>query len=91
MRREASGIGPALRVTATDMDGVLTVLCARAEEWHLRPNWLPVLTDDPDDEPLVQLAHESGANLIISHNRRHLLPAENIGIKILRPRIFWIN
>jgi putative PIN family toxin of toxin-antitoxin system len=77
-----------LGVTAAEVDGVLTVICAHAEEWQLRPDWHPVLAHDPDDEPLVQLAHESGANLVVTHNLRHLRPAEGLGIKVLRPEDF---
>lgn len=50
-------------------------------------NWEPVLTD-PDDEPLVQLAQESGALVIITHNTRHLLPASALGIQVLKPKEF---
>jgi putative PIN family toxin of toxin-antitoxin system len=80
-----------LGATAGDVDGVLTVICAHAEEWQLRPDWHPALHDDPDDEPLVQLAHESRANLVVTHNVRHLLPAESLGIKVLRPRDFLLK
>ena len=79
-----------LGATAADIDGILTVICAHAEEWQLRPDWHPALSDDPDDEPLVQLAHESGANLVVTHNLRHLAPAEKLGIKVLRPRDFLL-
>jgi predicted nucleic acid-binding protein len=43
---------------------------------------------DPDDEPLVQLAQESGALVIITHNTRHLQPAVKLGIQVLKPREF---
>jgi len=79
-----------LVATAAEVDGMLTVICAHAEEWQLRPDWHPVLAHDPDDEPLAQLAHESGANAVVTHNVRHLLQAEGLGIKILRPRDFLL-
>lgn len=79
-----------LGATTADVDGMLTVICAHAEEWHLRPDWHPALIHDPDDEPLAQLAHESGANVVVTHNVRHLLPAEALGIKVLRPRDFLL-
>jgi predicted nucleic acid-binding protein len=75
-------------VSAADMDGALTVICAHAEEWQLRPNWHPVLPNDPDDEPLIQLAFESGAGVVVTHNVRDLLAGEQLGIKVLRPREF---
>ncbi len=77
-----------LGVSAADIDGTLTVICAHAEEQQLRPNWHPILPTDPDDEPLVQLAFESGAGMIVTHYVRHLQPAEQLGIKILLPRDF---
>ena len=64
------------------------MICTHAEEWQLRPNWHPVLPNDPDDEPLVQLAYESGTKLIATHNVGHLRPAETLGIMILRSRDF---
>ena len=71
-----------------DVDEVLNAVCARAEEWTLPPDWQPVLAD-PDDEPLVQLAEESGARLIVTHNIAHLQPATHRGIQVLPPREFW--
>jgi predicted nucleic acid-binding protein len=83
----AGGLG----VPAADVDGMLTTICAHAEEWQLRPDWRPVLAHDPDDEPLAQLAYESGAKVIVTHNVRHLLPAQGLGIKILRPAAFLLK
>ena len=81
-----------LGVTADDIDGTLTVICAQAEEWQLKPNWHPVLLNDPDDEALAQLAFESGAKVITTHNVRHLQPAAKaLGIMILRPKDFLVR
>jgi len=70
-----------------DVDELLSAICARAEEISLRHHWDPVLAD-PDDEPLVQLAQESGALVIVTHNTRHLHPATQLGIQVLKPREF---
>jgi predicted nucleic acid-binding protein len=43
---------------------------------------------DPDDEPLVQLAYDSGARRIITHNQRDLAPARSLGVEVLPPRAF---
>jgi len=43
---------------------------------------------DADDEPLVQLAVESGALRIVTHNARDLKPCERLGIELLKPREF---
>jgi putative PIN family toxin of toxin-antitoxin system len=77
----------ALSMSLNDVDQILNAICAEGEEWSLNHDWQPVL-NDPDDEPLVQLARESNALLIISHNPRHLQPAGQLGIQALKPREF---
>ena len=76
-----------LNLNLDDVDELLNAICARAEEWPLQSGWSPILFD-PDDEPLVQLAYESEANRIVTHNLRHLAPATAIGIEILKPGDF---
>lgn len=83
LKRNASELGLSL----ADVDELLNAVCARAEEWTLPPDWQPVLAD-PDDEPLVQLAEQSGARLIVTHNTGHLQPARQCGIQVLPPREF---
>jgi predicted nucleic acid-binding protein len=83
MKREAVN----LSLTLNDVDQILNVLCARGEEWPLKQDWEPVLPD-PDDEPLVQLAQESGAFMIVTHNAGHLQAAAKLGIRVLKPREF---
>jgi predicted nucleic acid-binding protein len=80
LKREALRLSWSL----TDVDQILNAVCARSESWLLSYSWEPILPD-PDDEPLVQLASESGARLITTHNIRHLLPAKRLNIEILKP------
>jgi putative PIN family toxin of toxin-antitoxin system len=80
LKRDAA----ALSLSLADIDHLLNAICARGEEWRLTHNWEPIL-HDPDDEPLVQLARESGALVIITHNARHLQPALALGIQVLKP------
>src|ERR1041385_5140359 len=56
-----------------DVDELLNAICARGEEWPLQPDWNPILSD-PDDEALVQLAFESSAKRIVTHNTGILRP-----------------
>lgn len=86
LKREAAD----LSLSLDDVDQILNALCARGEEWPLTHNWEPVLPD-PDDEPLVQLARESGALVIVTHNTRHLQPATKLGIQVLKPREFVVR
>jgi putative PIN family toxin of toxin-antitoxin system len=86
LKRDAA----ALTLSLDDVDQILNALCARGEEWLLTHNWEPLLAD-PDDEPLVQLAHESGARVIVTHNTGHLQPAVALGIQILKPKDFLVK
>ena len=83
LKRDAT----ALSLCLADIDELLNAVCARGEEWPLTHNWQPIL-NDPDDEPLVQLAQESGALTIITYNTRHLQPAVPLGIQVLKPMEF---
>jgi putative PIN family toxin of toxin-antitoxin system len=83
LKRDAAS----LSLSASDVDELLNAICARGEEWSLTHEWDPVLAD-PDDEPLVQLAQESRALVIVTHNTRHLQPAAKFGIQVLKPREF---
>jgi len=73
-----------LTLSLGDVDQILNALAARGEEWPLSRDLQPILPD-PDDEPLVQLAQESGALIVVTHNARHLQPAVALGIQILKP------
>jgi predicted nucleic acid-binding protein len=70
---------PELGLSLEDVDQLLNAICAGAEECLLSHGWQPILID-PDDEPLVQLAIESDAFRIVSHNVRHLRPAVELGV-----------
>ncbi len=83
LKRDARVLGLSL----SDVDAILNAICARAEEWILLPDWPPILSD-PDDEPLAQLAEESAAKFIVTHNAAHLQPATRRGIHVLPPREF---
>jgi predicted nucleic acid-binding protein len=83
LKRDAT----ALSLSLEDIDQILNAICARSQEFPLSHDWQPIL-DDSDDEPLVQLARESGAQVIITHNTRHLQPAVNLGIQVLKPGEF---
>ena len=83
LKRHAAMLGLGMEA----VDEILNAVCARAEEWPLSHDWNPILTD-PDDEPLVQLAMESGAQRVVTHNVRDLQPAARLGVEVLSPREF---
>jgi predicted nucleic acid-binding protein len=77
----------ALSLSLPDVDQLLNAICARGDEWQLTDERKPILRD-PDDEPLAQLARESRTPVIVTHNTRHLRPAEALGIRVLKPKDF---
>jgi putative PIN family toxin of toxin-antitoxin system len=83
LKRDASTLGLSLE----EVDEILNVICARGEMWTLPHGWEPVLAD-PDDEPMVELAWESDARRIVTHNTRDLQPATRLGIEVLKPGDF---
>lgn len=78
---------PTLGLSLEEVDELLNAICARGEMWTLPHGWEPVLTD-PDDEPMVELAWESDARCIVTHNTRDLRPATRLGIEVLKPGDF---
>jgi predicted nucleic acid-binding protein len=76
-----------LRITHTDTDAYLDVLCALAEQRMLASEWQPAAAD-PDDEPLVQLAREAGVRYLVTHNVRDVRGASQFGVQVLRPAEF---
>jgi len=82
-KRNAAELG----LTLSDVDDVLDALCATAEQRPLSHGWRPVL-DDPDDEPMLQLAVEAGGESIITYNVRHLRTARQFGIVVETPGQF---
>lgn len=82
-KRHAGDIG----LSWQDIDDVLDAICAVAEEHSLLPGWVPVL-QDPDDEPILQMAVEAGVHDIVTRNIRHLKPALSFGIAVLSPAEF---
>ncbi|MDB6039217.1 MAG: PilT protein domain protein [Verrucomicrobiales bacterium] len=79
-KRNAVKMGLSLQ----DIDDVLDAICTIAEQRHLEPAWIPRL-NDPDDEPLLQLAVEGKVPFIVTRNLVHSKPAESFGVELLTP------
>lgn len=43
------------------------------------------LSSDPDDDSLLELAFTADVDCIVSFNKAHLRPAEDMGIDLLTP------
>jgi predicted nucleic acid-binding protein len=83
LKRNVASLGLSLDA----VEQLLNAICARGKEYRLSHGWAPVL-GDPDDEPLVQLAVESGAYCVVTHNVRDLTPAIRLGVEVITPSAF---
>jgi predicted nucleic acid-binding protein len=81
--REASVLGISLDETSDLLDD----FCALAELCNVSGSWEPLLSD-PDDEAFAQLAFETTADCLITHNSFHFEPAKARGIRIVTPKEF---
>ena len=74
-------------LTATDIDDLLDYICRVARRRRIFFLWRPFLRDSADDL-VLELAVESGADTIVTHNLRDFGGAEQFGIDILTPGKF---
>jgi predicted nucleic acid-binding protein len=66
---------------------LLDYLCAVAKLHAIFYLWRPLLAD-ANDEMVLELAVAAGCDAIVTHNRRHLLPASQFGVRVLSPGEF---
>jgi predicted nucleic acid-binding protein len=71
-----------------DVDAVLAELAGLLEPVCLHYRWRPQLRD-PADEMVLEAAVNSGADALITYNRRDFLPADRFGLAVLTPPEVW--
>lgn len=71
-----------------DVDAVLAELAGLLEPVRLHYRWRPQLRD-PADEMVLEAAVNSGADALITYNRRDFLPADRFGLAVLTPPEVW--
>ena len=81
---------PAQRIVAgleeSEVDVIISALCAVAEPTQARFLWRPQLRD-PADEMVLEAAINGGADALVTFNRRDFVDAaERFGIQLLSPR-----
>ncbi|PCI44741.1 MAG: putative toxin-antitoxin system toxin component, PIN family [Proteobacteria bacterium] len=64
----------AASLKTSDMDTILNMLCARGQPKKLHYLWRPQLKDD-QDEMVLELAVNAGADAIVTFNHNDFLPA----------------
>lgn len=68
-----------------DIDDVLNYLCRVGRHHAVHFLWRPVLRDAEDDM-ILELAVEAGAQFIVTHNVRDFDGAERFALRVIRPR-----
>jgi putative PIN family toxin of toxin-antitoxin system len=83
VKRPASGS----RLTNTEKDDVLDYLCAECVRQKIYFLWRPTLKD-PADDMVLEVAVASGAEAIVTFNKKDFEAAKSFGIKVLSPKEF---
>lgn len=79
----------AARLSAQEVDELLTALAAVVEPVRIAFLWRPALRD-PGDGMVLETAANGGADLLVTFNIRHFEePARRLGIRVLTPGAAW--
>jgi len=79
------------KVDSESVDAVLAYLCKVGRHREIYFLWRPFLRD-PADEMVLEVAVESGAEAIVTHNVRDYREVEQqFGIRVVTPREFLLD
>ena len=76
-----------LNLTIQDIDKFIDILCLLGEKHRIFYQWRPLLKDAKDDF-VGELAINSQADVIITHNIKDFQDVTKFGIKVLSPQEF---
>lgn len=82
-KRSADAVG----LTRAHIDDVLDYLCSVSEHREVFYLWRPFLKD-PLDDMVLEVAVESNAGFVVTHNLRHFAGIERFGVRAMAPREF---
>jgi putative PIN family toxin of toxin-antitoxin system len=74
-------------LTESDIDDILDYLCSVSDLREIFYLWRPFLRD-PGDDMVLELAVESEADFIVTHNLRDFAGAERFDLRVVTPRTF---
>ena len=74
-------------LTHAEIDDVIDYICNVADHREIYYLWRPFLRD-PKDDMVLELAVESGAEYIVTHNLRDFAGVEKFGIEAISPGLF---
>lgn len=76
-----------LGLSSGEIDDVLDYLCSVGIHQEIHYLWRPLLRD-PKDEMVLELAVNSGASIIVTHNVKDFAGSEEFGIDVMSPKEF---
>lgn len=83
----AKKIARSVRLKYTEIDDILNYLCSVAEHHRIHFLWRPFLRD-PNDDMVLELAVECGANFIVTYNLKDFEGIANFGVVAVTPQEF---
>jgi putative PIN family toxin of toxin-antitoxin system len=78
----------AARLSAVDVEEILSAIASIAEPVRLVYLWRPMLRD-PDDEMVLETAVNGSADYLCTLNTRDFIPAARFGIEVVNPGAAW--
>jgi predicted nucleic acid-binding protein len=76
--------GNAPGLSPQDISAVLDLISQRSHRQLLWFSWRPT-SADPGDDLVLEAAVAGGCDFVVSFNERHLRPAREFGIEVIRP------
>lgn len=67
-----------------DVSNILNLLYRESQRQFVWFSWRP-LSPDPADDLVIEAAIASGCDFVVSFNERHLRPARDFGIDVIKP------
>ena len=77
----------ALGLTHSDIDDILDFFCKVSDHRQIFYLWRPFLRN-PGDDAILELAVESEAEFVVTHNLRDFAGSEQFGLRVVTPQIF---
>lgn len=76
-----------LKLAPDDVDRAADLVVQLASTVAETPSLVPARSGDPDDDRIIAAALAAGAEVLVSGDRRHVLPLRSVGpMRILRPQ-----
>jgi putative PIN family toxin of toxin-antitoxin system len=76
-----------LNLTTNEIDKLLDILCLLGEKHQIFYQWRPLIRDEKDDF-IGELAINSQADILVTHNVKDFRQLAKFGIRVLTPKEF---